>query len=284
MPLNIIGYAYGRAAKNPQAEEGPTCIQHSTLLRARNLSINWLDTVQSVDPAQGLAALDTVAKLNIEVASNIFNLVRKKARFLTLGGDHSSGIGTWSGASSALKGPLGLLWVDAHLDSHTPKTSISKNIHGMPVAVLLGYGEFDLTSIQSAKPKILPENLVFIGARSFEAGEHDFLKRLGVKIFYMEDVKRKGLNNVMQEALKIISAKTVGFGISLDLDALDPNDAPGTGAREPDGISASEFLKSVKALIKHPHFIGAEIAEFNPSLDEAQKTEKFIVDLIEVLC
>jgi arginase len=201
-----------------------------------------------------------------------------------LGGDHSCAIGTWSGAASALQGPLGLIWVDAHLDSHTPESSPSKNIHGMPLATLLGYGDPTLTGIQNAKPKILPENVVLIGIRHYEPAEHELLSTLGVKIFYMEDITEMGLDAVMTSALAIITEKTEAFGISVDVDGIDPLDAPGVGYREPNGIPAFDLLKSLKLLIQNKAFIGAEIAEFNPERDIEHKTEKLIIDLISLLC
>lgn len=284
MPLTLIGYAYGRAARDPGCEMGPALIQNSPLLIARNLSINWLKSLENQDQSQGLAAQTAVTELNTALAQDVYSLAKKGSRFLVIGGDHSSAIGTWSGAASALNTPLGLLWVDAHLDSHTPKTSHSKNIHGMPLAVLLGYGDTELTHIQSPKPKISPENLVVVGIRSFETEEHELLKSLDVKIFYMADIEREGFKAIMQKATAIISAKTKAFGISIDLDGLDPKEVPGVASKEPEGIKASEFLAELKNLVKDPHLIGAEIAEFNPKLDEHHKTEKLIVDIIEILC
>lgn len=284
MPLNIVAYAYGGAANNPDCARGPGVIQNSSILKSRNLPVKWVDLLQTRSTERGLQAQKTVAELNQKLASDTCLLVKEGQRFLTLGGDHSSAIGTWSGAAAALDQPLGLLWIDAHLDSHTPQTSHSQNIHGMPLAVLLGYGENELTQIQGKKPKISPENLVILGARNFEEGEHALLERLGVPIFYMPEIQRLGLDAVMKKATKIITEKTGAFGFSLDLDGLDPRDAPAVGYREPEGIRSAELFPHLQLLAQNPHFIGAEIAEFNPLRDEDQKTEQLIVDLIQILC
>lgn len=284
MPLNIVSYAYGRAANNFDTELGPGVVKNSLSLQNKNLSLAWLANLSSESGAIRREALGTVAQLNRELAQEIHELVSKKLRFLTLGGDHSCAIGTWSGAASALKGPLGLIWVDAHLDSHTPENSITQNIHGMPLAVLLGAGNSQLTQIQIEKAKILPENLVLIGARNFEESEHQFLESLGVRIFYMPDIEKEGLKNILEKSVKIASSRTAGFGLSLDLDGFDPNDAPGVGCREAGGLRADAFLKALPLLTQDPLFLGAEIAEFNPKLDLNQKTERLIVDIIELLC
>lgn len=284
MLLNIIGYAYGRAAQDPDCEQGPSCVEHSREFAPLAAHCDWLKTLKTPEKMQQLQALSTVAQLNTELANITYSLCLHQQRFLTLGGDHSCAIGTWSGAASALSGPLGLIWIDAHLDSHTPESSHSKNIHGMPLAVLLGFGEPALTNIQTTKPKISPENLVLIGIRSYEPEEYDLLNRLGVRIYGMPEIREKGLETVMEEALKKVSARTSAFGFSLDLDAIDPSEAPGVGSKAPEGLSALPLIKSLKTLIDHTKFIGAEIAEFNPIQDENHKTEHLIIELIRGLC
>jgi len=206
-----------------------------------------------------------------------------KEELLVFGGDHSCAIGTWSGVSSAIKnyGDLGLIWVDAHLDSHTPESSPSGNLHGTPVAHLLGRGNKQLASILGDFPKLKPENLVFVGIRSFEPPEVELLNSLGVRIFYDEEVQKRGISDVMNEAIDRVSLKTYGFGMSIDLDGFRIEDAPAVGTPEYGGIPAGEFLKFIKT---HPmeKLLVTEIVEFLPARDDESKTsEKLVRDLVE---
>ena len=196
-----------------------------------------------------------------------------REELVVFGGDHSCAIGTWSGVSSAIKdyGDLGLIWIDAHLDSHTPESSPSGNLHGMPVAHLLGHGNKELSSILGKFPKLRPENLVFVGIRSFEDPEVELLNSLGVRIFYDDEVQKRGISDVMNEAIERVSLKTYGFGMSVDLDGFKIEDAPAVGTPEAGGISSGEFLKFIKT---HPmeKLLVTEIVEFLPERDDETKT------------
>ena len=284
MKLYINSYAYGNASGNPQSADGPAIIADSDFLEPKDQFV-WLNQFSIDNDFQKKSALNSVADLNQQLAKATADLCQQQKRFVTIGGDHSCAIGTWSGASVALaeQSSLGLVWIDAHLDSNTFATTPSNNIHGMPLAVLLGHGDQKLTGILSDHHKIKASNVVIIGARSFESLEHQLLKKLGVKIFYMNDIEQFGLAEVFQRALQIVTTNTVGFGISFDIDAIDPDDAPGTATKEKNGINADQFLNNSPILTNHPALIGAEIAEFNPYLDVDNKTEKLIVDYLELL-
>ncbi len=181
------------------------------------------------------------------------------------------------------KGDIGLIWIDAHMDSHTPSTSSSQNIHGMPVAHLLGEGVQRLCQLLDDHPKIKPENIYIIGIRSYEPGEAAFLKRLGVTVVYMDEIKQRGLDIILQEACQHVSLTTCGMGISIDLDAVDPNDAPGVGCPEPDGIQGAALISALQSMqIKRP-LLGLEITEYNPVRDQNGKTAKLLVDLIKAV-
>ena len=281
MNVQVVGYALDTAANQAGAAEGPHVLQQSSDFQ--QLPITWVEILDEPKRQRGLAAIPDIKSVCEKLADHIAKLTQKKKPFLTIGGDHSSAIGTWSGAANALDGPLGLLWIDAHMDAHTPETSISKNIHGMSVATLLGHGDVSLTQILSNKPKINPENIALIGIRSFEKGETELLKKLNVKIYFMETVKQQGLQKVMESAIKHVTKNTTGFGISIDLDAIDPQDAPAVSTPAKGGLRADDFLTSLSLIAKHPHFIGAEIAEFNPRHDQDKKTEKLIQRIIRKL-
>lgn len=281
-PLHLIGYAYGEAAGDPGCKDGPDVFKQSVWFKKlveQQPEIIW-DTTFYPQPFSDKYS-DTKAICQ-HLALKTQALATKGERFVTLGGDHSCAIGTWGGASQAFssQGKLGLIWIDAHMDSHTQETSPSGNIHGMPLAVLLGYGNSQLTQLFKPPTQLLPEHVCLIGIRSFESGEANLLKQLGVRIFYVEEVRKRGLAAVFTEALSIVEKNTVGFGISIDLDGLDPEDAPGVGTPVAEGLSLSDLCVSLASIKDKQNFLGAEITEFNPHHDKNHKTEKAIYQLI----
>ena len=284
--ISLMAYASGEGGVQSGCASGPFVIQQSLFLRSlieHGVALDW--TIVQNDSFLTLRKEDIIQKMCQQLAEAVSNSIKKKQFFVVLGGDHSSAIGTWSGVYDAIhpSEELGLIWLDAHMDSHTPETTLSGRIHGMPLAALLGYGYPALTSILHDAPKIKPENLCLIGVRSFEQGEEALLKRLNVRIYFIEEVKQRGFKNVLQEALSIVSQNTSRYGLSLDLDVLDPQDVPGVDVKEPDGIAASDLLATIPTLFSDPRLIGLEIAEFNPSQDRKQCTEKLIVDLLKMV-
>lgn len=283
-PLTCLGYASGIAAPNPGTCMGPLIAQNLDFSQA-GLQPNWAATLYAKSSERGFAAVSAVAEISTRLAEYTFDLVRQKSPYLIMGGDHSCAIGNWSGAASALRpqGALGLIWVDAHMDAHTFATTPSNNIHGMPVAVLLGHGEPELTKIMGAQPKLQPQHICLIGVRSFESGEAKLLQDSNVRVYFMEEVKQRGLNTVMQEALQIVNQGTAGYGISIDLDGIDPCEAPGVGSPEPDGLHGQELIQWLQTVNADPRLVGLEIAEFNPQLDQNHLTERLIYDLIRAV-
>jgi arginase len=191
-------------------------------------------------------------------------------------------IGTFSGVTSALKaeGEFGLIWFDAHMDSHTPSTSESGAIHGMPLACLLGYGDSRLCSIAGQKPKINPKHVCLIGVRSFEEGEKKLLNDLAIKIYYIDEVRQRGLYTIVEEAKKIVKQNTKAYGVTIDIDAFDPKFAPGTGALEDGGLSADETIEAFKLFSEDKDLKILEIAEYNHYLDKNDITYKLIANLL----
>lgn len=276
--FSLLGYASGIAANNPGCGSGPLQLQQALLALDH---YRWVEMLYP-EPKQP-TQLELVALLCQRLATLTQQLTQEQTPFAVIGGDHSSAIGTWSGVHAAIgHKPLGLIWIDAHLDSHTMQTTPSGNIHGMPLACLLGHGDKKLTEILSAAPKILPENLCIIGARSYEPEEYALLQQLKVKIFFMEDIKILGLQAVMEQALQIVTANTVAYGISLDIDAIDPQDAPGVGCPEPGGIRSQELHEALKISFRFANLLGIEIVEFNPQQDENQVTIQFIIELLNL--
>jgi arginase len=223
-----------------------------------------------------------LARFCDQLAREVCRALREHQRVCVLGGDHSCAIGTWSGAQQALgdKGPLGLVWVDAHMDSHTPATSPSGALHGMPLACLLGHGPAALAGLAGSKPKLTPQHVCLVGVRSFEPAEAALLRRLGVRVFYMDEVHRRGFARVMHDALTYVQKNTAAFGVSIDLDAIDPRDAPGVGSPVEAGICGKDLAELLSHVGRHPRLLGLEIAEFNPHKDVDNRTAERVIDLL----
>lgn len=284
--LNIYGFSSGIAANNPDCGLGPLYMYyHPEIFKTLPFQVEWKDLLLATSDLRGLEVLPELLEVLKLLAEDTKKAIENKETFCILAGDHSSAIGTWSGVSDAL-GPdqsLGLIWVDAHMDTHTPETSPTQNIHGMPIAHLLGHGLLELKTILNANPKLRPENICLVGIRSFEEGEANLLKDLNVKIFMMDEVEKRGIKAVLADAIHYAQKNTSHVGMTIDLDAFDPTDAPGVGCRETGGINAQEFLKAVKGFRQTRGFSGLEITEYNPLLDDKAKTAYLIRDLIEAV-
>lgn len=202
---------------------------------------------------------------------------------IVVGGDHSCAIGTWSGITAALAHKhqsMGLIWIDAHMDAHTPESSITGNIHGMPVATLLGEGYPEFVNILNKHQKVRPEHMVLIGIRSYEKSEKERLERLGVKIYYTEEVNQRGIGEVFQEAWSKLASEVDKIGLSIDLDGFDPVFAPGVGTAEPNGVHFTDFMASFRHVIDVELLSGLEITEGNDHFDPSGKTMQCIVDIV----
>lgn len=289
-PFELIGAGLGWGAQCHETEFGPRVLKEIGLLSSlqqQDPRIDWRCLLTPSIPhsptlklnyAKRLAQVQTFTeRLAMEVI-----LSQKDHIPLVIGGDHSIAMGTWSAMVKALQASMqfGLIWIDAHMDSHTPKTSPSQAIHGMPLAVLMGYGEPSLINLCIPGPKLDPAHVVLIGVRSFEEGEAQLLKRLNVKIYFMDEVKARGFPVVFAEAIHYVNQGTKGFGVSIDLDAFDPSIAPGVGTPALDGLFANEVFQALGELSQYPQFKALEIAEFNPTKDIEQKTALLTQQLI----
>lgn len=280
--IDINLYAYGNAAGNTACKNGPHILKSAIEKTLPPQTYHFISHLSVDNHYQQAAAIPDIVHLSTCLSTSTEHAVSNHRFFVTIGGDHSAAIGSWSGAAKAVPS-LGLIWFDAHMDAHTPQTTPSHNIHGMPLAILLGHGESALTHIATPHPKIDPHNVVLIGVRSFESGEATLLNKLGVKIFYMDDIKQLGMKTVIEQAIQIVTEHTTQFGISIDLDGFDPIDVPGVGSPAPDGIQTNDFLRYFPLIAAHPKLIGADIVEFNPEKDHDQKTEKVAIQLLNAL-
>ncbi len=201
-----------------------------------------------------------------------------------LGGDHSVAAGSVSGVAEFYrrKGQkIGLIWIDAHSDINTPETSPSGNVHGMPMAALLGLGPKELSDIYDFSPKVDPDNVVLIGVRDIDATEKENIKRAGItEVYTMRDIDERGMRTVMEEALRAAGRGTAGYHVSLDMDWIDPEDAPGVGTPVRGGATYREAHLAMEILADHGRMLSFEIVEVNPVIDEHNRTAHLAVELI----
>ena len=202
---------------------------------------------------------------------------------LVLGGDHSIAIGSFAGAASYCKKrqeTLGLIWFDAHADMNTPESTPSGNIHGMPLAALLGHGTSELVNVAGFSPKIDPRLVAHVGARDVDPGERELVRKLGVRFFTMRDIDERGMRACMDDAIAIASGGSAGYAVTFDVDALDPGDAPGSGTLVRGGLTYREAHLGMEKVAEAGGMRLLEIVEINTALDVNNKTAELGVELI----
>jgi arginase len=201
---------------------------------------------------------------------------------LVLGGDHSVGSGTVAGVAEFYRRQnqkIGLLWIDAHTDINTPESSPSGNVHGMPLAAIMGLGPAELSNIFNFSPKVAPENCVLIGVRDIDAVEKANVRRAGIEVFTMRDIDERGMRTVMEEALRAAGRGTAGYHVSLDMDWIDPEDAPGVGTPVRGGATYREAHLAMEIIADYGRMLSFEIVEVNPVIDEHNRTADLAVEL-----
>jgi arginase len=228
--------------------------------------------------------LPEIARASTIIARKVERIIGLGHFPLVLGGDHSIAVGTVSGLAAFAQSQgkkLGLLWVDAHGDINTPETSPSGNIHGMPLATLLGFGAGELTSIAGADAKISPTNVALVGIRSLDSGEKKRLKETGVQVHTMSDIDRQGVHQIMKKALARVTDGTDFVHMSLDLDAVDPAVAPGVGTPVKGGLDYREAHLVMETVADAGVMTSLEVVEVNPILDAGNASAEFAVELVQ---
>ena len=284
----IIGVASGWGAQLRGCEDGADFLYKKVATKSAKVDQQYFWQIlypllqekhAKLDPER---ILPIIIKINQHLRMSVCDAMKKDLFPLVIGGDHSIAVGTWTGVKDQL-GPgkkLGLIWIDAHMDSHIPSTSPSGAWHGMPLAALLGCGEPGFCMVDSKQPVLLPENVCIVGVRSFESGEEELLRRMKVKVFHMEEVKTRGFSEVVTEAIDIVTKNTDGFGVSLDLDVVDPKEAPGVGSPVGGGIVSSDLFKVFSKITQDDKLKAFEIVEYNPSRDRDERTACLALEMI----
>ena len=201
---------------------------------------------------------------------------------ISLGGDHSMAVGSVSGAAEFYHRHderIGLIWIDAHTDINTPESSPSGNVHGMPLAAIMGLGLPELANIYNFSPKVRPGNCVLVGVRDIDAIERNNVHRAGIEVLTMRDIDERGMRAVMEEALRMAGRGTSGYHVSLDMDWIDPEDAPGVGTPVRGGATYREAHLAMEIIADHGRMLSFEIVEVNPVIDEHNRTADLAVEL-----
>jgi arginase len=237
--------------------------------------------------AENARYLGVVSRACADLAARVEEIIDEGNLPLVIGGDHSIALGTISGVSAALREEgaseppeFGVLWFDAHADINTPETSPTGNIHGMPVALLLGKGPEELTSVAYAGPKLRPSRLVQIGLRDLDHEEKRRLRTSEIHTFTMDDIDRRGMATVMEEAIRLACDGVDFLHVSFDIDVLDPTVAPGTGTQKKGGLTYREAHLALEMVAETERLRSFELVEVNPVLDRENMTARLAVDLI----
>jgi arginase len=202
---------------------------------------------------------------------------------VTLGGDHSIAMGSVSAVAlhhATPEQPLGLLWVDAHTDINTPETSPSGNLHGMPLAHLLGLGLPALRALSGNRPAVDAQHVALLGVRSVDPGERELVRKTGVRVYTMSEIDERGFSVCLKEAMQRVTDGTCGFHLSFDLDGVDPRYAPGVGTQVPGGLTYREAHLACETAATSGRLLGIDMVELNPTLDERNRTGQLAVELI----
>ena len=276
--IELIGAAWGLGGADPGCAQAPEALIPLLAEPLARCGANVVLGPTLHPPSSERRKEAAVSKLCGALAAAVAEAMRHARLPCVIGGDHSCAGGTWTGVARMLQGELGLIWIDAHMDSHTPATSHSGRLHGMPLAWLLGQADDALYGLSAGV--VDPEHVALIGVRSYEPEEKERLDRLGVRVFHIEEVGRRGLDTVAAEALAIATRGTSGFGISIDLDAVTPDEAPGVGTPVPDGIAAADLARVLRSIGASPGLVGIELVEYLPRLDPDGRSARVAVDLV----
>jgi arginase len=276
--IDLISVPCALGAPDPGATGGPEALRRAGLLKTLQRAGHNVESNQELISPAATDRWNCLAELCAHLAS-VVGAARSAGHLpFVVGGDHAIAAGTWRGIADSVAGPIGLLWFDAHLDAHTTEDSPSGNPHGMPLALLLGEGDPRL-----ARPCLSPRHVCIVGARSWEPEEAARVRRLGVRVFDAAEIAHRGLVAVVSDALARVRTGTAGFGISIDLDVLDPVEAPGVNSPAPDGRPATEWIEALRGLATHDDCLAVEVVECDSRRDTDGATAHLAVAIAGAL-
>ena len=290
--IGILGVPLGYGASMAGVDMGPHALRVARLkqrIKSLGYSVRDLGDMRISDPEvppneeDNLKYLPEITAACEDLAKQVEGILDANELPLILGGDHSIAIGSIAGVSSYFRKQqetLGLIWFDAHADMNTPQTTPSGNIHGMPLAVLLGHGTNELTHIAGFSPKLDPALCAHVGARDIDPGERELIRKLGIRFFTMREIDERGMPACMDDAIAIASRGTAGYCVTFDVDALDPGDAPGSGTLVRGGLTYREAHLGMEKIAEAGGMRSLEVVEINTALDINNKTAELGVELI----
>jgi arginase len=290
--IRIIGVPMDLGASRRGVDMGPSALRVAGLqARIKQLGHQVEDIGNiSVKQPEEMSYGEKRAKYLAEIADACKDLAAMVEKSLeesmlpvVLGGDHSIAAGTLSGVAAHFKKKdrkIGLIWLDAHGDINTPESSPSGNVHGMPLAAAMGYGAAELVELQGFKPKVEPQNISLVGIRDLDSQEKKLAKKAGVHVFTMRDIDERGMREVMSDALKYAMDDTDGISVSLDMDFVDPSDAPGVGTPVRGGVTYREAHLAMEMIADTEAMVSLEVVEINPVIDEHNRTALLGVELV----
>ena len=290
--IAILGVPLGYGASMAGVDIGPAALRVARLNQriarlgyaVRDLGDMRLERPQ-VFPEEGdkLKYVCEISSACEQLARDVEAILEDGEFPIILGGDHSIAIGSFAGVTAHYRKQqqtLGLIWFDAHADMNTPETTPSGNIHGMPLAALLGFGTPELTHVAGFAPKLDPRLCAHVGARDIDPGERELIKKLGMRFFTMREVDERGMRACMDDAIAIASQGTAGYSVTFDVDVLDPGDAPGSGTLVRGGLTYREAHLAMEKIAEHGGMRSLEMVEINTALDVNNKTAELGVELI----
>ena len=289
--IEIIGAPSTFGQKKLGVNLGPDAIRYAGLLSRLkkmgldvidkgNIEVPTLDVEKFNSDQEGLRNYDEIVTVSENLSKATSEIVKKGNFPLTLGGDHSIAVGSISGISQHYEN-LGVIWYDAHGDLNVPEESPSGNVHGMPLRILAGDGPDELVNINDFTPKVKPENIVLIGMRDLDEGERKYIKDKNIKTFTMADIDRFGIQEVIERSLEYLKSRNIdGLHFSLDVDALDPAETPGTGTRVMGGLSYRESHFALELLNESKLVTSMDIVEVNPLIHNSNHTAEQAVALL----
>jgi arginase len=291
--IRIIGVPMDLGASRRGVDMGPSALRVAGLqARIKQLGhqvedIGNIPVKQPEEMSYGekrAKYLGEIAEACKDLAEAVQKSLEEHMLPLVLGGDHSIAVGSISGVAAHFrkeeKKQVGFIWLDAHGDMNTPESSPSGNVHGMPLASIMGYGPPELVELMGFKPKVEPQNIVLVGIRDLDSQEKKLVKKSGVHVLTMRDIDERGMREVMSDALKYAMDDTDGIAVSLDMDFVDPSDAPGVGTPVRGGVTYREAHLAMEMIADSEAMVSLEIVEINPVIDEHNRTAFLGVELV----
>jgi arginase len=290
--VRIIGVPMDLGQSRRGVDMGPSALRGAGLqarIKQIGVSVEDIGNLEVKQPEEMQVGekrakyLQEIAETCRDLATTVEKSLGEGFLPLVLGGDHSIAAGVAAGVASHYRKDnkeIGYLWLDAHGDMNTPESSPSGNVHGMPLASIMGYGPAELVDLMGFKPKAEPGNIVIVGARDLDAQERKIAKKSGIHVFTMRDIDERGMREVMADALKYAMDDTAGIAVSLDMDFVDPSDAPGVGTPVRGGVTYREAHLAMEMIADSEAMVSLEVVEINPIIDEHNRTALLGVELV----